>query len=139
MSAAAKIGTFLFVWIVIPIALGVVGYYVVGPRLSDSTFAKSPLTTPAKPQPKSATTKPDPGSKLLEVTIPAEGTVRRFDEPDVEVSVTKIARKRRSSTRRKSKPKPAESQAGVPVQPSEKQDQGGSGGAGGAGDAGADG
>lgn len=127
MGTAARIGIFLLVWIGIPVGLGFAGYYLVGPRLSQSSIVKPNLVPSATTRkPVGETAKPASGSNVTDVTLPGEDKVTKFEEPEVEVSVTKIGR--RSSSRRSKKPKPVEQPAPKPAEaPSDKPQDGGNG------------
>lgn len=104
MKALAKVGMILLVWVVIPCALGVAGYYYVGPNIGKEGWlggvAKriSSNTSAAKTKPAT-----EPAPTLIEEPEPRSN---KFAEPQVEVSVSQPEPRRRSdssSQRRKKK------------------------------------
>lgn len=129
MGAAGRIGIFLLVWVGIPIGLGVAGYYVVGPRLSQSAVVKPYLPSSTQSKNKPSAPKIEANPSVPNVTVPGGDKSAKFDEPEVELSVTKI--RRRSHSTRTQKPKPPVKPEEKPAEPapSEKPDQGAGDGA----------
>lgn len=109
MKVLGKVGLILLVWIVIPTAFGLVGYYYVGPNVGKDgwlgNLAKSIASTAEKASPAKA---PAPTAATTTATepqaepVPAPEGARsssKFEEPDVEVTVTKAnPRKSRRAT-----------------------------------------
>lgn len=136
MRILARIGLVLLIWLVIPAALGVVGYYFIGPNIGKSTIltnladkAGLPASKPAEPD-----TKRDP---VIEEGEPAS---KKYGEPEVEIMVSKTGKRARTSEtnrprrrvkRAEPRTEPAPESAPEDTTPSIPEDEGGSGGAGG--------
>lgn len=137
MRIVARIGMVILIWLVIPAALGVVGYYFIGPNIGKSTI----LTNLADKAGLPATEKAAPESKSNPVIEESEPTSKKYGEPEVEVMVSKSGKRARTSEsprprrrvkRAETRPAPSEDSAPAEPAPSDTpEDEGGSGGAGG--------
>lgn len=107
------LGVFLK-WIAVPVSLGAIGYFLVGPRVDTDVAKKIQKkvgeVTGQKP------TDPDPGS---EEDKPEEQPSSKFAAPEVDVTVTALNSRPTTTTRKKRKKRrkpPTESSA--PSEPS---------------------
>lgn len=71
MAKRGRIGLGLLQWLVVPIALGAVGYFVVGPRLGGTSVAQK--------------------ARALEIKLPTLGSQEETTEPSDEPQVTEPA------------------------------------------------
>lgn len=137
MRILARIGMVVLVWLVIPAALGVVGYYFIGPNIGKSTI----LTNIADKAGLPASKQPEPDSKQEPVIDEGEPASKKYGEPEVEVMVSKTGKRartseptrpRRRTKRAETQPAPSREAAPEDSAPSDIPiDEGGSGGAGG--------
>jgi len=110
MNLAGRIGVFLLMWIVLPVLFGIAGYYLIGPQLGKDPLVRGFVPrNQTPPQARSLKIDPDMSKDApLDVKLPAQDRVRRFDEPEVEISVSELRRRRRSSSKRTTASKPKE-------------------------------
>ena len=93
MRILARIGLVLLVWLVIPAALGVVGYYFIGPNIGKSTILTNLADKAGLPAGKTA----EPASPQEPVIDEGEPASKKYGEPGVEVMVSKTGKRTRAS------------------------------------------
>jgi hypothetical protein len=118
MKVVGKVGLVVLVWIVIPTAFGLVGYYYVGPNvgkdgwlgnLAKSIASSTDSATPAKPAASTSATHLEPAPEAEPAPVRDDPRTRsKFEEPEVEVTVTKAnpRRSKRSSPDEEAPKKP---------------------------------
>lgn len=101
---SGSVAKFLLKWLVIPVGLAAIGFFVIGPRLGEQGLKSAPT--------------PESQSAPAPTDEPATNRPSKLGEPEVEVTARPISRRRtpRRSTRR---PTPPPEEAPTPGAPDE--------------------
>ncbi len=101
---AGKILKFIFKWILIPCALGAIGYYFIGPQLLQTDAAPKPADTYTEQVAKELERKGDESSTLSQPTVEVEVTNAGGSGEDKQEPYTSRRRRRSDSGSQRSEP-----------------------------------
>jgi hypothetical protein len=95
---------FIVKWIVAPLSLGAVGYFLVGPRVESQV----PKELKEQVQKVAGSTQNEPEAEPVDEDKPTAGPTHNFSEPQVDVSVTALntrqTRPKKKRRRKRAKP-----------------------------------